>query len=119
MYNYLVSMVDDIKDYIKDNYENLSEIDRDELYDDLFVADSVTGNGSGSYTFSSQEARDNVYGNEDLLKEACYEFGIEGAELAEHMFDYEWQDVTIRCSLLYQALEKALEELEEEGEMTF
>lgn len=117
IYNYLDVMVEDIKDYIKDRYEYMSEIDKDVLYDDLFCEDSVTGNASGSYTFNSYQVRENVYGNEELLKEVCREFGVDGAQLAEHMFDYEWQDVTIRCHLLYQAMDRALEELEDEGEM--
>lgn len=110
-------MVEDIKDYIKDRYEYLSEIDKDVLYDYLFYEDSVTGNASGSYTFNSYHAREYVYGNEELLKDACIELRVEVAQLAEHMFDYEWQDVKIRCHLLYQAMDRALEELEDDEEM--
>lgn len=115
-YDYLKNMVEDVKDYIKENYEGIEEVDKESLYDDLFIEDSVTGNGSGSYTFNSEVAREFVYNNEDLLEEAMQEFGCSSEVIAQHIFDYEWQDVTIRCYLLGQAMEQAIEELKEEEE---
>ena len=44
---------------------------------DFFNSDSVTGNGSGSYTFNSWAAEENLCHNMDLLKEALNEFGGE------------------------------------------
>ena len=83
----------------------------DEIYDALWIDDGVTGNGSGSYTFSSWEAEENVCHNLDLLGEALEEFGCDASKLAEH--GAEWADVTIRCYVLGQVIEEAIEEARE------
>lgn len=114
-YDYLKNMTEDVKEYIKENYEGIEEVNQEKLYDDLWIDDSVTGNGSGSYTFNSEVAREFVYYNDDLLLEAFNEFGVSSEEIAKHIFDYEYQDVTIRCYLLNEAIEKAIEELKKEG----
>lgn len=113
MYNYLENIKEDIKEYIKENYDNLEEINKDRLYDDLWVEDSITGNASGSYYCNTYKAQEALIGNEDLLKDTIDMFGI---DMAESWSDYEYLDVSIRCYLLGQALDEALEELEEEGE---
>lgn len=113
MYNYYEAVKEDVKQYIEDNadYYNYAEMSRDELEqelnDTLWTEDSVTGNGSGSYTFNSNEAFDNLKGNLDLLAEACEEFGSvdvlkDGAEAC---------DVTIRCYLLGNAINEVLDEV--------
>lgn len=75
-YNYLESMIEDIKDYIFDRHttneiRELLEIEREDwentLNDALWCEDSVTGNGSGSYTFSTWKAEENLCHNLDLL----------------------------------------------------
>ena len=81
------------------------------LNDDLWAEDSVTDNGSGSYTFDREEARNCVIGNEDLAEEMIKEYCIEAEEVAKHLFDYEWFDVSIRCYLLGDAIAKALDEM--------
>ena len=116
MYNYLESIKEDVKDYLKENYnietiEEIEEIDKDNLYDELFVEDSVTGNASGSYTFSTYKAEENLCHNMELLNEACEAFGYE-----PKLDNAEWCDVTIRCYLLGSAIEEAIEELKEEIE---
>lgn len=101
-YDYEEAMREDIRQYLKDNWEEgkrIEDDDRDKLHDDMWVADSVTGNGSGSYTFSSFMAEENVCHNLDLLGEACDEFCIDGSTLAEKLSG-EWADVTIRCMML-------------------
>ena len=113
-YDYRQAVKDDIKQYIEDHNIKVTTSTRDELqdelYDDLFVIDSVTGNASGSYTFSTWQAEENLCHNMDLLKEALEEFGsdISILESAEQC------DVTIRCYLLSEAISQALDELEEE-----
>ena len=67
MYNYLENMVEDVKEYIKNEidfseYEDMDEL-RESLNDDLWAEDSVTGNGSGSYTFNRAIAKEYVEGN--------------------------------------------------------
>lgn len=116
MYNYLENVKEDVKEYLKNNYdvetvEEIEEIDKDNLYDELFIDDSVTGNGSGSYTFSTYEAEKNICHNMDLLNEACEAFCC-----APKLDDAEWCDVTIRCYLLGSAIEEAIEELKKEIE---
>lgn len=102
-YNYLEAVKEDIKEYMKEN--NITEITED-LYDTLFIKDSVTGNMSGSYTFSTYEAEQNLCYNMSLLKEACNEFG------ADYELDNpEACDVTIRCYVLRQALEELEKEM--------
>ena len=119
-YNYLEAMVDDIKDYIDENI-NLDEFeDRQELeeklQDDLWVEDSVTGNGSGSYTFDRHKSYENVQGDPDAMdyiRDLVSEFGVDAETVAEKFLDedYEYWDVSIRCYLLGQAIGEALDQL--------
>ena len=115
MYNYLNAMKADIleairNDYTLADYENRDELE-ERLNDELWMDDSVTGNASGSYTFSRCQAWEYVSDNMDLLREAVTEF-CEMETLADHFMneDYEWMDVTIRCYLLGQAISEALDE---------
>lgn len=117
-YNYLEAVTADVLDYIKENNITVTADNREEieeqLRDDLWVCDSVTGNGSGSYTFNAWQAGENVCHNWDLLAEACDEFGSDAAELLRK--GAEVCDVTIRCYLLGQAISAALDEVETEEE---
>lgn len=116
-YNYYEAVQADVREYIE------NEVDRSEwlenrdgleehLNEELWTVDSVTGNGSGSYTFNTYEAEENICHNLDLLAEAVEEFGgstdvmKDGAEAC---------DVTIRCYLLGQSIAEVLDELESEG----
>ena len=116
-YDYNKAIREDVREYIKDevdleewrgNRDGLEE----KLNEDLWTDDSVTGNASGSYTFNTYEAEENICHNLDLLEEACKEFGgsmdvlKDGAEAC---------DVTIRCYLLGGAISDVLDELESEG----
>lgn len=128
-YDYRKALRNDIREYLDDNWEKgkrITDDDRMNLHDDMFVADSVTGNGSGSYTFNSCEAEENVCHNLDLLGEALDEFGVDGDTLREKM-DGEWADVTIRCYMLGQVegevfdewnkkIDEAEESKDEDGE---
>lgn len=108
-YNYYESVKEDIKEYLR----NTDERDEQKLYDEMFIDDSITGNGSGSYTFSTYEAEENLCHNMDLLQEALEEFGDNNIDILQNP---EACDVTIRCYLLGQLLSEALEEIEEEEE---
>lgn len=114
-YDYRECVREDVMSYIEEHEVKVTTENRDEmqerLYDDMFISDSVTGNASGSYTFSSWQAEENICHNMDLLKDACDEFGC------EPKFDSaEWCDVTIRCYLLSEVLSEVLDEIEEEVE---
>lgn len=113
MYDYFENVKEDVKEYIKENKIKVTAANRDEieqqLYDDLFIEDSVTGNASGSYYCNSYKAEQAIVGNLDLLKEALIEFGCDSVDVLEK--GAEWCDVTIRCYLLGQALSEAINEI--------
>jgi hypothetical protein len=113
-YNYREAITADIIDYIEENYtrEELAEklTDReafaDELNDELWACDSVTGNASGSYFFNRYQAEEALCHNWYLLADALEEFGCADA----NAFDKgaEWCDVTIRCYLLWECIWSAV-----------
>ena len=125
MYNYLEAMKNDITEYINNEINLADYADRDELESslnyDLFTEDSVTGNASGSYTFSRAQAQEYVTDNIDLLKDACEEFGTDAALVGEWFLSDDWEkmDVTIRCYLLGQAIGEALDDMGDELEEAF
>ena len=104
-YNYYEAVLKDVREAL----EETDVRDYEELYNQLWIDDAVTGNGSGSYTFNGWKAEENLCHNMDLLKEALEEFGCDLSYLEKGA---EACDVTIRCYLLAQALSEALEELE-------
>ena len=124
MYNYLEAMKEDVKTAILDNY-NLKDFEsRDELEerlnDDLWIDDSVTGNASGSYTCNAYRAAEYVQEDgEEYVRELISEFGLDAETVANHLFDYEYWDVSIRCYLLGQAISEALDDMSEELENAF
>lgn len=116
-YDYKNAVLEDVRNYIdneidladwKENREGLEE----KLNNDLWVDDSVTGNASGSYTFNTYEAEENLCHNLDLLEEACEAFGSSMDILKDGA---ETCDVTIRCYLLGNAISEVLDDLENEG----
>lgn len=111
-YDYIEEMVKDIKEYIEEH--DLSAFhDRESLEEHLnealWACDSVTGNASGSYTFSTWRAEENIAHNWDLIQEVCDEFGM-----PENPFEKgaEYWDVSIRCYLLGQAISETLDRIE-------
>lgn len=114
-YDYRKSLMDDIRNYIDENDIKITSENRDdveeELRDSLMNNDSVTGNASGSYTFNTWQAEENLCHNLDLLQDACSEFCCE-----PRLDSAEWCDVVIRCYLLGECLSSVLDELEVEEE---
>ena len=118
MYDYREAMADDIKNAIEDNAEfwGLAEMTAEEavelLTDKLWVNDTVTGNGSGSYTFNRASAKEYVLDNMELCVEAFKEFcAVE--QFAEKIANEDWEflDVTIRCYLLPEMVEYVVNEM--------
>lgn len=124
-YNYRESVKADIEemldngdfDYIVHNYTDdewnlLEDADKEELeqelYDAMWICDGITGNASGSYTFSTYQAEENLCHNLDLLADACDYFGSNTDILKNGA---EACDVTIRCMLLGECLSKVLNEM--------
>lgn len=125
VHDYVEEMKTDIAQYIADEAEIEDGEDRDDfeqrLNDDLWTEDSVTGNGSGSYTFSGSKAHENVMGNEDYVRQMVYEWGIEAKDLVDRFLNAEWEwfDVSIRCYLLGQVLAEVIDDLIETGAIRF
>ena len=113
-YNYREAMKADIMQYIEDNSIDKEDYNNKDhmlecLSDDLWIEDSVTGNASGSYTFSRWQAEENICHNFDLISEAYEEFGVK-----PDFSNPEAIDITIRCYLLNQVLWDICSELWEE-----
>ena len=115
MYDYREAVKEDVLQYINDeiNFEDFDTLDEleEKLNEELFTCDSVTGNASGSYTFSTWEAEENICHNLDLLGETLEEFGSGADYLINN--GAEAVDVTIRCYLLGECIAAALEEIED------
>ena len=79
---------------------------KDEIYDEAFVSDDVTGNGTGSYTKSAYMAENNLVHCWDLLRDAMDTFGddINVLDLGPEVCD-----TIIRCDLLSEVMDKAIE----------
>lgn len=113
-YNYREAVKADVEAWIEDNksvipfdeFEDGFEME-EWLHDRLWDEDSVTGNASGSYWFSTYKAEEALCHNWDILGEAVEEFG--GAEdiLSKGA---EWCDVTIRCYLLSEVIAEVMDE---------
>ena len=118
-YNYHESICDDIREYIANEVDInswKSGYTQEDLCNflevDLWSEDSVTGNASGSYTFSTWRAEENLCHNMDLLDEACAEFGEDVGDAVKK--GAEFCDVTIRCYLLNLCINQVVKEIWEE-----
>lgn len=136
-YDYQENVKEDVKGYLEDNppdvkgfvdcidweevsgngdhryfFEDLYNL-KEELNDKLFIEDSVTGNGSGSYTFNSCEAKDYVLsGGSQILREAVDEGYLTAESFANYFLDENWEalDVICRCYVLNSAINEAVDE---------
>lgn len=112
-YNYFEEICDDVRNYIEENEIEVTEENREDVEDllneRLWLEDSVTGNGSGSYTFSRYQAEENLCHNMHLLIEASVEWGADLGNWVEK--GAEFCDVTIRCYLLRQCISAVLSEI--------
>ena len=117
MYDYLEAVKEDVKNYIDDEITLSNYSDKDEfgryLEDILWTEDSVTGNASGSYTFSRWEAEENLCHNWDILEEIAEDWGTASLDF----FSPESLDVTIRCYFLNNAISGVLDDMEDNGEL--
>ena len=109
-YDYRESVLKDVRDYISKHYtrKQLKELADDfddlgeKLHDEMWTADSVTGNESGSYTCNAWQAEENLCHNLELIQEVGRDFG----EL--DMTSPERCDVSIRCYLLDECIIEVL-----------
>ena len=119
MYNYKEQIRADVREWIEDNREQINGLDRHDayevVYDTCWVSDSVTGNASGSYTFSRYEARKNFFEDDDTDEyiNQMIEDGFTTREsVGRAVQESQWEllDVTIRCWLLCDAVSDVLDE---------
>lgn len=106
----------DALDVIESEYSDYE--DWDEMSEALFIDDSVTGNGSGSYTFCTATAAENVAGIifDPEAVDAFREYGYNGIPTEKGA---EACDVIARCIALGYVgydLEKRFDELKEEND---
>lgn len=93
------------------NNPELADMDENAIFDILVTDDSVTGNGSGSYTCDAQEARENII---DCMFESdpmsmLEDSGFTLTSIANN--GPEGLDVLFRCQALHTLdLEKLAEE---------
>ena len=114
------------KDYIKQVEEDAREVasdykgychNVDDFRDRLFIDDSVTGNASGSYTFNTAQAEENVADliwDDEFIDALQFNYGEDISEVIKK--GAEAVDVTARCLALdYIDIEAIYnEEIEEE-----
>lgn len=122
-YNYYLAMENDIQEYIKENYttqEQLEKLEdreewREELEENCWIVDSITGNGSGSYTFNRYRAKEYVIENLDLLRDSLECYDVDPKTIGDKFLDEDWEyfDVTIRCYMLGHMIENVLDNVEE------
>lgn len=92
--------------------------DFEEVYDDMFLDDGITGNGSGSYTFNTWQAEQNTAG---LVYDEDFIFELKGMGYTLDVFEQgaESVDVIARCLALpyvMSDIEYAWHERKEEQE---
>ena len=124
-YNYLEAVKEDVKTWLMDNSSQFEEIKdnneidgvidwdgvKDDLNEILWSEDSITGNGSGSYTYNRKKARDYLFDDglqylEDLVDEGWLTYESIGKNITN--YNFESLDVSLRCYFLSQAIEEVI-----------
>lgn len=109
-YNYLENVKEDVKKFIKENdiavtVDNREEIE-EQLNNNCWNDDDITGNETGSYFRDTDRAAEAIALNWDLLAEALDAYGYENIKNGANCCD-----VLIRCYLLPQAIAEVLDEI--------
>ena len=119
MYDYMETVMADVREWLDDNAPDNTEeqLTEKEVYDECWVDDSVTGNASGSYTFSRYEAKQNFMQDDnvqDYLRNMCDEGFTSMDEIGAYVVSDDWEklDVMIRCWCLGEAVHTVMEERE-------
>lgn len=118
MYDYKEVMKKDIKEYLNNCEEEQIKTYCEEdwqLYDDLWIEDSVTGNCSGFYLRDESDAKNAVIENLPLLVDYLEDLGCLDT-LAQLLKENDWwsMDVTIRCGMLGEVCDETWEEFKKE-----
>lgn len=123
-YNYLEAITNDIECWMDkdgDPFDISQFKDRDEaaefLNDELWDEDFITGNG-GNYYDTEYQCEEYLAHNLGWIVIVCEEFGIDMENIIEHSHENDlarYLDCIIRCYLLAQAIDNALEIWENYG----
>ena len=126
MSDYRTEVREAIESYMADHadYINFADFDTLEdleewMNDELWIADDVTGNASGSYYCNSYKAKEAVFGDIDTVREALIEFCCgQSEEIADAFLNerWEWLDVTARCFVLGECIADFIRDSEEDLE---
>ena len=109
-YDYDQAVYDDVWSWVKEKLDNdeLPHFTKDKLKEEkLYTDDNVTGNGSGSYTFNRYTAEKYICHNIGYIFDKIKEIGYIVDE--KSVLDAEELDVTMRCALLNEAIDKVVE----------
>lgn len=116
MYDYKEAMKKDIREWIDQNdWFDDHDLDAEELNEALWAEDDVTGNGCYGYP-DKENVKQYVLDNTRLCLEALREFCTPANDIVERFFEEDWAylDTTIRCYMLYQAVEEVVDEIDTE-----
>lgn len=122
-YDYRRAIINDLKDWIVNDTDIMENKDQygdresliDWIYDEAFTEDSITGNGYSWYD-TEKKCSEYISNNFELLYEAAREYCIDDdinilIEQYKNKTLARYFDCTIRCYLLGECIEVALEEL--------
>lgn len=99
-----------------DDFDEFKEALSEKLTDGFVNEDDITGASSGSYDCNSWKAEENLCHNLELLKDVCNDWGLDfGTEIS----NVEGADVLIRQYMVYQVMDNAIYNVEEELEQYF
>ena len=119
-YNYKESMKANVREWINEHKDMIDGLDRSDAYEVVeeacWVADEVTGNASGSFTFSRFDARCYIFGDvdsDDYISEMVDDGFMSAEEVGQCVASSNWEklDVCIRCWLLSEAVSVVLDEM--------
>lgn len=109
-YNYYTEMMNDVdtamREELADIADGCNDLDDvvEAIYEALWADDSVTGNGSGSYTFNAYKAAHMVADNYSIVSEVLEEFCPDADTVKEWLSSPETLDVVIRCYMLHDVV---------------
>lgn len=121
-YDYYKAVTNDIKEWLK-NYSDIPEEElndrdvADRVYDEVFSEDSVTGNGPYGYA-TEEQCSEYLSNNFYLIYEAMRDYCLDDDnDFISHHYEMKdlarFFDCVIRCYILPQCVEKAINELKE------
>ena len=118
-YDYYAAVMQDIRDYLNDNYTSreIEDMDSEALVDELYDVDEVTGNGPYGYDYE-EVVKDYVSDNMAFALECANDCGMTYQTLLsrpDHIF--RMLDTAIRCTILYECIETVLNEYADMPEM--